>query len=36
MYASLNVHNGKEMSRRDDIIAFGYSMLYLMEGSLPW
>ncbi|OHT13907.1 CK1 family protein kinase [Tritrichomonas foetus] len=35
-YASLTAHDEKELSRRDDLISWFYSMIELSAGALPW
>ena len=35
-YASVNAHNGIELSRKDDMISMVYLILYFYKGNLPW
>ncbi len=35
-YVSINVHEGCEPSRRDDMEALIYIMLFMIKGNLPW
>lgn len=35
-FVSINVHNGVEPSRRDDLISVAYVILHLVNGGVPW
>jgi len=36
LFASVNAHLGKDLSRRDDIESLIYTLIYLCAGTLPW
>jgi serine/threonine protein kinase len=35
-FASVYAHDLNELSRRDDLISLGYTLLYFLNGSLEW
>ncbi|RDB22418.1 Casein kinase I isoform alpha [Hypsizygus marmoreus] len=35
-FASVNAHLKRELSRRDDLISLGYTLVSLLKGPLPW
>jgi len=35
-FTSINSHLGGELSRRDDLEALAYTLMFLYSGSLPW
>lgn len=36
LFASINAHMGRDLSRRDDIESLVYTLIYLCTGTLPW
>eukprot|EP01060_Flectonema_neradi_P011313 TRINITY_DN183_c4_g1_i1.p1 TRINITY_DN183_c4_g1~~TRINITY_DN183_c4_g1_i1.p1 ORF type:complete len:456 (+),score=56.43 TRINITY_DN183_c4_g1_i1:115-1482(+) len=35
-FASCSVHDGVQLSRRDDLVSFLYTLIFLLRGTLPW
>ena len=35
-YASVHAHLGRATSRRDDLESLGYTLVFLLNGELPW
>lgn len=35
-YASVHAHLGRTASRRDDLESLAYTLLFLLNGKLPW
>lgn len=35
-YTSINSHIGLQQSRRDDLESFAYTLLFILNGKLPW
>lgn len=35
-YASVNAHDGRQLSRRDDLMSWFYSVVEMSSGHLPW